>query len=198
LKAQPFSDFRKETKALNLPNKLTLLRVFMIPLFLLCVFFRFSHHYLWALLIFGLASITDMLDGIIARKRGLITDFGILMDPLADKLLVMAAMICFIPAGIVHSVVVILILSREFLVTSIRLVAAGKGTVIAADKMGKLKTISQMIWICLGLLYLGLESWAAAPILWNVYQFFTGLVVVLTVVSGINYTVRNRSLFADA
>ncbi|MGI6404532.1 MAG: CDP-diacylglycerol--glycerol-3-phosphate 3-phosphatidyltransferase [Oscillospiraceae bacterium] len=183
---------------MNLPNKLTMLRIVMIPLFLLCIFIQMPHHYLWALLVFGLASLTDMADGMIARKRGLVTDFGVLMDPLADKLLVMSAMICFIPAGIVHAVVVILILSREFLVTSIRLVAAGKGSVIAADKMGKLKTISQMIWICLGLLWLGLEGWAAAPILWNIYQFFTGLVVALTVASGINYTVKNRSLFADA
>ncbi len=184
---------------MNLPNKLTMLRIFMIPLFLVFFLVDIPHHYLWALLVFGLASLTDMADGMIARKQGLVTDFGVLMDPLADKLLVMAAMICFIPAGIVHAVVVIVILSREFLVTSIRLVAAGKGVVIAADKMGKLKTISQMIWICLGLLWLGLQGWGGAAALWYLYRYvFTGLVVTLTVISGINYTVNNRSLFADA
>lgn len=183
---------------MNLPNKLTMLRIVMIPLFLICFFIEFSHHYLWALLVFALASLTDMADGMIARKQGLVTDFGVLMDPLADKLLVMAAMVSFIPAGIVHGVIVILILAREFLVTSIRLVAAGKGIVIAAAKMGKLKTISQMVWICLGLLWLGLEGWAAPGALWYLYQFFTGLVLALTVASGIDYMVNNRSLFADA
>ncbi len=184
---------------MNLPNKLTMLRIFMIPLFLICFLMSsIPNHYLWALLVFGLASLTDMADGMIARKQGLVTDFGVLMDPLADKLLVMAAMICFIPAGIVHAVVVIVILAREFLVTSIRLVAAGKGIVIAADKLGKLKTISQMIWICLGLLWLGLEGWGGAAALWYLYQFFTGLTVSLTVVSGFNYTVKNRSLFSVA
>lgn len=183
---------------MNLPNKLTMLRMVMIPLFLACFMLpSISHHYLWALLVFGIASLTDMADGMIARRRGLVTDFGVLMDPLADKLLVMAAMICLIPVGMVHGVIVILILAREFLVTSIRLVAAGKGIVLAADRWGKLKTISQMIWICLGLLWLGLESWTAIPWLWYAYRLFTGLVVALTVISGINYTVKNRALFAD-
>ena len=134
---------------MNLPNKLTVLRMLMIPLFLICMEVPFEGRYLWALVLFALASFTDLLDGKIARARGLVTDFGKLMDPLADKLLVMAAMVSLITKGMVPAVFVIVILAREFLVTSVRLVAAGKGTVLAADIWGKIKTALQMVWICL-------------------------------------------------
>ena len=102
------------------------------------------HRFLWAFLLFVTASLTDMLDGYLARKNNLVTDFGILMDPLADKLLVTSALICFVGLGMIPAVVAIIILSREFLVTSIRLVAAPKGRVIPADKWGKSKTICQI------------------------------------------------------
>ena len=188
---------------MNLPNKLTVLRVLFIPVFL--AFFLIKEipgNYIYALAVFAIASLTDMLDGKIARARGLITDFGVLMDPLADKLLVMAAMICFIPAGMAHVLIVITILAREFLVTSIRLVAAGKGYVLAADNLGKLKTVFQMVWICAGLLMLCLGDLlppeaALMPALWAAYHFMTGLTLSLTVVSGINYVVKNRALFTD-
>ncbi|MFV0402060.1 MAG: CDP-diacylglycerol--glycerol-3-phosphate 3-phosphatidyltransferase [Oscillospiraceae bacterium] len=201
---------------MNLPNKLTVVRVCMIPLFLVLFFWdTLPNHYIWAFLVFALASLTDMLDGQIARKRNLVTDFGKLMDPLADKLLVMSAFICLLGGNFYyfrplesHSkmlglIGLIFIMSREFVVTSIRLVAAGKGIVIAADKWGKLKTISQMVWICLVLLGLGLLSWSALPgglvtaWLW-VQDILYIVMLLLTVGSGLNYVVKNRSLFADA
>ena len=184
---------------MNLPNKLTMLRVIIIPVF---VALYLAQSYFWALALFGLASLTDALDGVIARKYGLVTNFGALMDPLADKLLVMAAMLCFLAVGLVHVAVVIALLSREFLVTSIRLVAVGKGNVIAADMWGKLKTVIQMIWILFGLLLLWLgavEGWSAvvAPY-WLVFNVLTWLALAFTVFSGFNYLVRNRHLISDA
>lgn len=188
---------------MNLPNKLTVLRVLLIPVFLVLFFMAnaIPYGYLWALLAFGVAAFTDFLDGAIARKHGLITDFGKLMDPLADKLLVMAAMVCFVAINLVHPVIVILILAREFLVTSIRLVAAGRGVVIAADGWGKAKTIFQMLWICYGLLLKQLSQLFTGMIpsfLYWIYLAMVAIVTLLTVVSGVNYTWKNRILFADA
>ena len=120
---------------MNLPNKLTMLRIILIPVFLVLVLVEsIPMHYLWALLVYLIACFTDTLDGHIARSRGLVTDFGKLMDPLADKLLVMSALVAFIPVADVPVWVVVVILAREFMVTSLRLIAAGKGVVIAADK----------------------------------------------------------------
>ena len=186
---------------MNLPNKLTLLRVILIPVFVVIYLAPgLAHNYFWALALFGAASLTDLFDGLIARRRGLVTDFGVLMDPLADKLLVMAAMLCFLHAGLVHVAVIIVLLSREFLVTSIRLVAAGKGRVIAADKWGKLKTAFQMTWICFGLLFLWLDvwlEWRKFPY-WTVFHWLTWLVLLLTALSGLNYLLKNRELLADS
>jgi CDP-diacylglycerol--glycerol-3-phosphate 3-phosphatidyltransferase len=176
----------------------------MIPLFLALFYVTaIGGHYLWALAVFVTAALTDTLDGRIARKRGLVTDFGALMDPLADKLLIMAAMVAFAHVGIVHGAVVIVILAREFLVTSIRLVAAGKGQVIAADRWGKLKTVFQMLWVTLGLIMLGVADsflgGVALPEEWGrVFAALTWIVTVLTGASGANYVVKNRKLFADA
>ncbi|MCL2857356.1 MAG: CDP-diacylglycerol--glycerol-3-phosphate 3-phosphatidyltransferase [Oscillospiraceae bacterium] len=184
---------------MNLPNKLTVLRVLMIPAF---VALYLVQSYFWALALFGLAAITDALDGLIARKYRLVTDFGALMDPLADKLLVMAAMLCFLASSHVSAPIVIVLLSREFLVTSIRLVAVRKGTVISADKWGKLKTVLQMIWIMVGLLLLWLGSidWLVAIVDggWVAFNALTWLVMTLTVLSGLNYIVKNRHLINDA
>jgi len=185
---------------MNLPNKLTVLRVLMIPIFVALYFMpSIPHNYLWALIVFAAASLTDMLDGAIARKRGLITDFGALMDPLADKLLVMSAMLCFVHSGHVHAVIVVVLLGREFLVTSIRLVAASKGEVIAADRLGKLKTVFQMLWVCIGLLFIWQAGIAcpAANTFEMIFNVLTWLVLALTVISGLNYVSRNRGLFAD-
>ena len=129
---------------MNLPNKLTTARVVMIPLFLVAVY---QGWWLAALVIFALASITDALDGHIARSRGLVTDFGKFMDPLADKLLVTAALMVFVDLLEVPGWVVFLIVARELAITGLRTIAAGKGVVMAADKWGKVKTASQMVWI---------------------------------------------------
>ena len=130
---------------MNLPNKLTTARVVMIPLFLVAVY---QGWWLAALVIFALASVTDALDGHIARSRGLVTDFGKFMDPLADKLLVTAALMVFVDLLEVPGWVVFLIVARELAITGLRTIAAGKGVVMAADKWGKVKTASQMVWIC--------------------------------------------------
>lgn len=124
---------------MNLPNKLTCLRMLMVPFFVAAMVLSFSNHYLWALILFVTASFTDMLDGKIARKRGLITDFGKFMDPLADKILVTSALICFVELWVTPAAVIIVIIAREFVVTSLRLIAAPKGIVIAADIFGKMK-----------------------------------------------------------
>lgn len=196
---------------MNLPNKLTMLRMFMIPLFLFFYFIdSIPLHYLWALIVFAAAAITDLLDGKIARKYGLITDFGKLMDPLADKLLVVSALCCLTPAfGTFGTISLILILSREFLVTSVRLIAAGKGEVLAADIWGKAKTVVQMVWICLELLrptiFLNINFLAAPAWIYAFSKYYVQtvnvlflLMVVLTVASGVHYVVKNRGLFADA
>lgn len=189
---------------MNLPNKLTVLRVLMIPLFLIFYYGDgIPHHFIWALATFAAASLTDMLDGKIARSRGLVTDFGKLMDPLADKLLVMSALICLMQGSTLMDVCLILMLSREFLVTSIRLLAAGKGAVLAADIWGKLKTVSQMTWICLALLNAALlrAGGVSQPLmnaLGNVVMWLFVVMVTLTVASGAHYCWKNRALFADA
>lgn len=183
---------------MNLPNKLTILRILMAPLFLIALLMEFPHHYLAALLIFAAASLTDMLDGNIARGRNLITDFGKFLDPLADKMLTTAAFLGFIKLelgiGIVWITFIVLI--REFLITSLRLISAGKGTVIAANIWGKAKTVSQMIAIILtisGQYILSLVSadnilTATVDIVTNVALWISA---VLTVISGTVYVVQN-------
>ena len=188
---------------MNLPNKLTLLRVLMIPLFLALLYFQsWPHHWLAALVVFALASITDALDGNIARSRGLVTDFGKFMDPLADKLLVTAALMGFVDLLRVPGWVVFLIVARELTVTGLRTIAADKGVVIAADKWGKVKTVSQMVWICYGLLM----GWVitafsipggTAAALHLVFQAGMVLVLTSTLLSGANYLWKNRDLFSQ-
>lgn len=132
---------------MNLPNKLTVLRIILVPFMIAALLIPFPHHVLVAGLIFCAASVTDCLDGKIARKRNLITAFGKFADPLADKILVIAALICFLSLGWSDAVLPIVVLFREFAVTSVRLVAASKGNVVAANIWGKLKTVTQMVAI---------------------------------------------------
>lgn len=130
---------------MNTPNKLTLLRIALVPFFVAFLLLPLvPHHYLIAGLIFGIAALTDHFDGRLARKNGQITDFGKFADPLADKILVISAFVCFVELNLISAVAVIIVLFREFLVTSIRLVASGNGKVIAANGWGKAKTISQI------------------------------------------------------
>lgn len=180
----------------NLPNKLTMLRILMIPLFVL--FFQWSSlnlRYFWAFLVFALASLTDLLDGKLARKYNLISDFGKLMDPLADKVLVTAAMVCFVadPSALTPAWVVITILAREFLVTSLRLLAAAKGVVLAADKWGKYKTATTMLWICWNLLLLQFGLLGNLGVVLHYVLLYLSL--FFTVYSGLNYVLKNKHMF---
>ena len=179
---------------MNLPNKLTILRICIVPFFVFFLLAGFvPHRYLFALLLFCAASYTDHLDGKIARRDNLITNFGKLMDPLADKILVMAALICLVKLDLASTVCVILIMLREFTVTSIRLLAVEQGRVIAANNWGKLKTVSQMVAIIVILLLqyvctfvpAGLSACTAAGhVLIVIATFFT-------VVSGVIYIKDN-------
>ena len=143
---------------MNLPNRLTILRVILIPVFLLFMYLDCPFHYTIALLVFAAASLTDAFDGHIARKRGLVTDFGKFLDPLADKALVMAALAVFVDFGYINSIPLIIIVAREFMVSGLRLVTAGKGVVVAAGFWGKLKTAFTLAAILLILLLLSLEN----------------------------------------
>lgn len=178
---------------LNLPNKLTLLRVIMIPFFLYVLLYQpfgFNISIFVAIAIFILASATDALDGHIARSRNLITNFGKFMDPLADKLLVSSALIALIEMDKLSSIVVIIIISREFIITGFRTVAANNNIVIAASKWGKLKTISQMVMlpICmLGLIY-------PLAIIENILIIIT---VTLTIISAVDYIYKNKQVLYE-
>lgn len=187
---------------MNTPNKLTVLRVVMIPVFLIFLMnSSIPHNYLWALIIFSAASLTDMLDGHLARKHNLITDFGKFMDPLADKLLVTSALICFIQLGLVSSIVVVIIVAREFLVTSLRLVASSSGKVIAADIWGKVKTVAQLITIIAIQLMQELVYTGIMPdngVSDTIGSVMMWIVAALTVISGANYLWKNRSFVNTA
>lgn len=182
---------------MNLPNKLTVLRVILVPFFVAFLLISaIPFHYLLALLVFAAASITDALDGNIARKQNLVTTFGKFLDPLADKVLVLSALICFISLGVCSPVVVIIVVTREFLVTSLRLVAAAEGTVIAASIYGKVKTVVQMVSIVVILLLFAVDQLIAYDM--ESVILLTGntlmwLTAAVTVVSGIDYLVKNRA-----
>ncbi|MGI6269015.1 MAG: CDP-diacylglycerol--glycerol-3-phosphate 3-phosphatidyltransferase [Candidatus Howiella sp.] len=150
---------------MNLPNKLTVLRILLAPVFLALLTIRFPGHFLLALLVFIAASLTDLADGKIARSRGLVTDFGKFLDPLADKMLTTAAFLGFIwldfGCGVVW--ITMIVLTREFLITSLRLTAAGSGRVIAANIWGKAKTVCQMTAIITTLVYYVAGDLSATP-----------------------------------
>ncbi len=187
---------------MNTPNKLTLLRILMIPLFVAALLIpAVPWRFLVAAILFAAASFTDLLDGYLARRDNLVTDFGKFMDPLADKLLVTSAIVCFLELGFTSALVVIIILSRDLLVTSLRLVAAGSGKVIAADIWGKFKTASQMVSIVVILLMQELSIQGIIPASVNVTAIGNILLYItaaLTVLSGINYLWKNRSFISQA
>ncbi len=177
---------------MNLPNKLTIVRVLLIPFF---VFFMMTDYLgemsKWiALLIFVAASLTDLLDGKIARKYNLVTNFGKFMDPLADKLLVCSALICLIELNKIPSWMVIIIIAREFIISGFRLVAADNGVVIAASYWGKFKTTFQMVAVCLLIADLEMLNVITQIILW--------IAVVLTVVSLIDYLIKNKNVMKES
>ena len=180
---------------MNLPNKLTLFRVVLIPFFvffLLAPYFEGYGNYI-AVAIFIVASITDFLDGKIARKYNLVTNFGKFMDPLADKLLVCSALICLIQLELIPAWVVIIIIAREFIISGFRLVASDNGVVIAASYWGKFKTTFQMVMVCLMLINFGqLVSWGQV-----VTDVVMWVALALTVISLIDYLVKNKGVMAE-
>lgn len=177
---------------MNLPNKITILRVFMIPLFL--IFFlvpNIPYRNIIAAIIFITASLTDFIDGYIARKYHLVTNFGKFADPLADKLLVSAALICFVQLQLVPAWIIIVIISREFIISGFRLVASDNGVVIAASYWGKFKTTSQMIMCILLIINLDYQVFNILE------QIFTYLALALTVISLVDYLYKNRNVLSD-
>lgn len=193
---------------MNLPNKLTVLRIILVPFMIAALLIPFPHHILVAGLIFGAASITDCLDGQIARKRNLITAFGKFADPLADKILVIAAFILFLYLGWSDPVLPILVLFREFAVTSVRLVAASKGNVVAANIWGKLKTVTQIIAIIAIFVMqyfielCSLNIIPLEPALFSGIFFIIGEVLlwisgVITIISGVIYILQCKEYISD-
>ena len=207
---------------MNLPNKLTISRLVMTAVFVGCMAageeydvlkspgrpHGWNFAYTAALLLFIAAAITDYLDGSIARKRGLETAFGKLMDPLADKVLMAAGFICLIPLKAIPAWVVICIISREFLITGLRLVAASKGQILPSEKLGKHKTVWQIITVGYFLLLLSLSEFARAGLplhaeewWWYAWRWFgwtlLAVALVLTLYSGLGYLARHRKLLAE-
>ncbi len=178
---------------MNLPNKLTVLRVILIPFFVAAVLFDEGDSQIFRYLaasIFIVASLTDMLDGKIARKYNLVTNFGKFMDPLADKLLVCAALICLVELEQLPAWMVIVIVSREFIISGFRLVAAEQGIVIAASYWGKFKTTFQMVMIIVLILDLG-------GVFDLIGQILVWISLILTVVSLIDYLIKNKHVILE-
>jgi CDP-diacylglycerol--glycerol-3-phosphate 3-phosphatidyltransferase len=189
---------------MNLPNKLTASRFVLTAVFVASLSLHFPYSNTLALALFIAATVTDYLDGQIARSRGLVTDFGKLMDPLADKILTAAAFICLLPYGALPAWVVIVIIAREFLITGLRLLAGAKGVVLPAEKLGKHKTGWQMATIIFFLLLLAIGDWNASRLDWAAFawKYVGGTMVtvttVLTVYSGAGYFWKNRALIETA
>ncbi len=197
---------------MNLPNKITLTRIFMIPVFVLFFYLDVMNgwNFLVAAIIFVLAASTDALDGHIARSRGLVTNLGKFLDPIADKVLVSTALILLLTRGgvfeisffagwglIVAGICVAVILARELIVSGFRMIAAGRGIVLAADKLGKLKTVFQDASIALILAGMAFIGYEAGVVIAAVGIFCFYICTVLTVVSGVNYVVRNKQVLSE-
>ncbi len=190
---------------MNLPNKLTMLRILLIPVFMVFAAVQaIPYNYCWAAVVFALASFTDFLDGYIARKKNMVTDFGKFADPLADKLLTTVAFLYMMMDGVCSPVVVVIILAREFAVSGVRMIAASAkdGKVIAANMWGKVKTVLQMVTIILYYLMMGIgqvvpgiawESWPQ-----GITQVLCWVVAAVTAVSGVQYIWQNRRFINTA
>ncbi len=189
---------------MNIPNRLTVLRIIMTPLFLVALVWEFPFHYFVALLIFIAASLTDWWDGYLARKNNLVTNFGKFLDPIADKMLTTSAFIGFVALGLGEGIVWItfIVLTREFMVASMRMIAATKGNVVAADWWGKVKTVVQMVAIIMVMAFHGFmelfQMFVPQFTLLNtpmviLYNIALWLSAVLTVISGVNYMIKNKN-----
>ncbi|HCA30376.1 MAG TPA: CDP-diacylglycerol--glycerol-3-phosphate 3-phosphatidyltransferase [Ruminococcaceae bacterium] len=192
---------------MNTPNKLTVLRIVLAPLFLLLMMLDFPFHFFLAVIVFVIAALTDLFDGKIARSQGLITNFGKFLDPLADKMLTTAAFLGFLVTGQLDVWAVMLVLTREFMVTSVRLIAAKDGVVVAASFAGKAKTVAQFISIIYMVIALEFSTWQTTvlsgyalpnavfniPLL--IGRVLIWISVILTVISGIKYVWELRHYF---
>ncbi len=178
---------------MNLPNKLTLLRVILVPFFVAVLLTDcFGDASKWvALAIFIIASLTDMLDGKIARKYGLVTNFGKFMDPLADKLLVCSAMICLVELDRLPAWIVIIIIAREFIISGFRLIASDNGVVIAASWWGKFKTVSQMTMVILLIADIQIDAVQLISVI------VTYIALILTIVSLVDYIIKNKDVLKN-
>ena len=199
---------------MNLPNRLTVVRILMIPLILVFLLplpetgwtadwnaFILSYGRIVALFLFIIASITDLVDGKIARKYNLITNFGKFMDPIADKMLIISVLIAFVQTGRISALVAIIVIIREFMITGIRLVAADKGVVIAAGQLGKAKTVSQIVAVIF-ILAEPLLIWLTSSLIPAVWITMIGditmiIAVALTLLSGYNYLRNSQSFLKD-
>ena len=173
---------------MNLPNKLTLLRIILIPFFMGVLYWGFPGADYAALAIFIVASLTDMLDGKIARKYNLVTDFGKFADPLADKMLVTAAMLWFVETGKMAAWMLLIVLVREFAVSGLRMIASDKGRVIAAGWSGKVKTAATMV--CIVVMFLPIPPALNTVCVW--------IITLTTLYSGVEYFVKNKDVIASA
>ena len=195
---------------MNLPNKLTLLRIILIPIFMVVLYWDFPGASWVALAIFIIASLTDLLDGKIARKYNLVTDFGKFADPLADKMLVTAAMLWFVEQGRMAAWALLIVICREFAVSGLRMIASDKGRVIAAGWSGKVKTASTMVCLVVMLaispaveaalleMYLSSQFPASRPpILW-VDTLCVWVITLTTLWSGVEYFVKNKDVIQSA
>ncbi len=190
---------------MNLPNRLTILRIILAFVFMFLLFTRGLEAKIMAFLIFTIASITDFYDGYIARKYNLITDLGKLLDPLADKILVIGAFLCFMEMNLIPVWIVMIIILREFLITGMRIVAASQGKVLAAAKSGKHKTVSQIVSIFVILLFIILREVGVSELsFWNdsLEHWYRNIIFLLmlitaglTITSGVSYFLQNRSHF---
>lgn len=190
---------------MNLPNKLTLLRILLVPVFMVCASQGFAAHWMLAAgIVFALASFTDFLDGHLARKWHMVTDFGKFADPLADKLLTTTAFLYMMADGACSPIVLVIILAREFAVSGLRMVAAGSGHVIAANMWGKVKTVLQMITIIIYYFGMAIELWGGKAAADSVYTMqivgwgLCWLVAAATLLSGVIYLWQNRACINTA
>ena len=182
---------------MNLANKFTMIRILLIPIFLILLYSGIPYNHYIAVFVFILAAITDAIDGHIARSQGIVTDFGKLFDPLADKLLVFAAIMWFVGQGTFPVWAALLVIIREFMVTGIRMVAGVKGNVIAAGFLGKMKTVVTMI--VLPIMFLPSAKPFEQFINWDIISpWLNGVcvaaIVITTVISGLDYVIKNKSL----
>lgn len=178
---------------MNLPNKLSVIRIILVPVYIIIFYWKFPNWYIYATIVFAIACLTDLLDGYIARKYNLVTDLGKIMDTIADKVLVASALFLFLEAGYVHSLIVIILLGREFLISGFRTIAASKNLVIAAGALGKWKSVVQYFGIGFLTIQIGTGPILDADI-GNILLYISA---VLSIISAIEYFARNRQVLRE-